>query len=263
MNIAAAHARGECLMRKILLLLACAGLAGCGNLSTRLRQKWKEVKDPRLLKTCLVTNWGAGVWLAHDDTGSYVLTSANVLKGFDDATVSLVDPVLRRYEEFDADVVARSHREKVALVLLRLRERPSFAKPFTTRLANPFKPGQEREVDLMVITADRPVADRLSVFEHKMRVGAKANEDESDADGAWWTVSRGCLHGGSIKVSPGAPVFEGEALVGLVESSPGMAKRKNDDGTEELFIGATIGLPNDILAFLRASKDAHLLTQGE
>jgi hypothetical protein len=250
-------------MKKTLLLLACVGLAGCGNLSARLRQSWSEVSDPRLLKTCLVTNWGSGLWLAHNSKGSYVLTSANVLKGFDDATVSLVDPVLRRYEEFEADVVARSHREKVALVLLRLRERPSFAKPFTTPLASPFKPGEERQVDLMIITADRPVTDRLSVFEHKVRVGAKANEDVSDADGAWWTVSRGCMHGGSIKVRPGAPVFKGEALVGLVESSPGMAKRRNNDGTEELLIGATIGLPHDILAFLRESRYAHLLAQGE
>ena len=119
----------------------------------------------------------------------------------------------------------------------------------------------------MVVAADRPAVDKLSVFQHKIRVGARKNDGEddaeSDAEGTWWTVSRGCMHGGNIKVSPGAPVFEGEALVGLVESSPGMAKRKRADGTEELLIGATIGLPHDILAFLRESKYADLLAQGE
>jgi hypothetical protein len=259
----------ERLMRKTLLLLACVGFAGCGNLSTRLRQKWEGVEDPRLLKTCLVTNWGAGLWLAHTDDGSYVLTSANVTQRFETATVSLVGPGSRHFEEIEADVVARSHREKVALVLLRLQERPSFAKPFTTRLAKPFKPGEERKLELMVATVDRPFVDTLPVFEYRMRVGAKTDEyededdDRDEAEGTWWTVSRGCMHGGSIKVSPGSPVFEGEALVGLVEASPGMAKRKADDGTEELLIGATIGLPHDILAFLRDSKYAHLLAQGE
>jgi len=248
----------ETTMRRMLLLLACLIPIGCGNLTTRFTQEWTGIDDPRLLRTCLIEDWGSGVWIAKTERGSYVLTSRDVLGPYDTASVYIVNPNDGQYEEFEARVVASAPLDKESLVLLRVQAGPDFSEPFTTPLAKPFGDGEERKAELMLSTKKKPSAYELPIFEHKKRIGAKVKEGEEPSN-AWNTVSRGCMYGGSLKTNRGEPVFQGDALVGVVNESPGMARQKTKDGGEELRVGLTVILPHDVLTFLTRNGYADLV----
>jgi hypothetical protein len=82
-----------------------------------------------------------------------------------------------------------------------------------------------------------------------------------------WTIVKGLLHGGILEANSGSPVFDGERLVGLVESSPGVgAYRPLEDATHggpdastsapQLIQGVVTSVPQTIRAFLDAHRPA-------
>ncbi len=242
--------------RLLVLLVLWLTVGGCGSAAFRDKQDWSSVSDSRLYRACHVTNWGSGVWIAHADGVSYILTCAHVLEGATSAKVHLFNPAAKRYETFAADVLHAGHPHKEDLAVLRLRTAPAFAEPFKTRLAPSAKEGQTQRAAVMNISfgaEDKPLAMEFPVVPVTQQVSSYI----PDTDGkTQWVLTKGLVHGGISQANSGSPVFVGTSLYGLVESAPmlGAIETRSSASTRPqttLVSGACTSTPDDVEAFLR------------
>jgi hypothetical protein len=240
----------------ILMVAMCLTIAGCGGATFRDHQDWTQITDARLFRTCQVTEWGSGVWLAHTEGVSYVLTCAHVLEGARWVKVHIVNPKSGSYESFDAEALYVGHPHKEDLALLRLCKAPAFAEPFKTRLAFPTGEGEASRATVMNISfgaEDKPFALEFPMVPVTQKISSYLPDSAGTTE---WTLTKGLMHGGITQANSGSPVFTGTALYGLVESSPFIAliDHKSSASTQPqstLVIGVCTSIPDNVESFLR------------
>ena len=220
-------------------------LTGCANMSVRRNQDWSQVNDPRLLKTVQVGNWGSGVIIEHLRERVLVLTCAHLVEDGEEVAVYAVNPDNRCYEKHLAHVVYRGHPHNDDLALLVIRERQKPSRSYVTELAEDFQEGEERPAAVMNVSrgAERsPFAWEGQVFQCTMDVSSVIPDRNGRTQ---WRVPGGVLHGGITEANSGSPVFEGDRLVGLCESSPGIGNKGN-----VYYTGVKTSLPQTVRCFL-------------
>lgn len=174
-----------------------------------------------------------------------VLTCAHLVKGNQSISVYVVDPDTRHYRRLSARVSKRTHPHKEDLALLTVENSPAVRTPLHVGLADDFAEGEERKVAIMSVSIgakERPSSWEGRIFQYTMSVSSFM-PDESD--GATWKLPKGTLHGGIVEANSGSPVFQGERLVGLAESSPGIGIKGS-----EILTGVQTSLPQTIRSFL-------------
>ena len=177
----------------------------------------------------------------------FVLTPAHVV-GKSRSVSVWIPPDYRRYS---GEVVATStFREDLAL--LRIAPPPP-GKGFLLRLAPDFAKGERRRsVDVMVTTLEgKPFVYSGPIIEDSV-LWATSQPDENGS--ANYVRLMACVYGGAVQANSGAPVFQGDRLVGLHEVSPYHAEI---DGIG--VIGLGISIPQRIRAFLEKHGYAKLL----
>jgi hypothetical protein len=115
-------------------------------------------------------------------------------------------------------------------------------------LADPVDPNDLRRVSLMNTAfgaEDRPFVLDLPLRGFRRNVSTAVPDERGDST---WTQTKGLLHGGIVEANSGSPVFAGEKLVGLVESSPGFARALEGS---DVISGVVVSTPQEIEAFLR------------
>ncbi len=231
--------------------IACVAICGCGTSGFRGGQDWSGVEDSRLLRTVHVTEYGSGILLAVDGAKGcfYVLTCAHLVEEGRPVDLWAVDPEARRYVQFRGEVVGRSHphREDLALVRARLggESLPAYSR---FALADPVDPNNQRRVSLMNTAfgaEDRPFVLDLPLLGFRRNVSTAVPDEQG---GSAWTQTKGLLYGGITEANSGSPVFAGNKLLGLVESSPGFA---DAPGSADVISGVVVSTPQEIETFLR------------
>lgn len=136
----------------------CLTFAGCGFASVRSTQDWTHIEDPRFFRTCHVTNYGSGVCIARREDALFILANSHVVGRSETVTVYVPNENTRRYDRFEATVIASAHVDKVDLALLRVDDPPA-GETYELRLARPLAAGEVRDpVHLVVLTApERPI----------------------------------------------------------------------------------------------------------
>ena len=229
-------------------VLACVSailLAGCANMSVRRSQDWSQVDDPRLFKTVQVGNWGSGVIVEHSRDRMLVLTCAHLVEDGESVDVFRVNSDTRRYEKRKARVMYRGHPHKDDLALLTVHDPPPPRLPFVLALAGDFEEGEERAAAIMNVScgADkRPFAWEGRIFQCTVDVSSVIPDRNGRTR---WQLPTGILHGGVTQANSGSPVFEGERLVGLNESSPGIGNKGNT-----YYTGVQTSLPQTVRSFM-------------
>lgn len=229
-----------------LLSLVLACLVGCGNMSIRRSQDWSEVQHPRFFRACQVGNWGSGVILEHTTSRMLVLTCAHLVEEGQSVAVYFVDPEQRAYSKVSGRVIHRSHPHKEDLALIEVTHCPAPSREIRTHIAPQFSEGEERTVDIVNVAMgaqERPFAFQGPLFRHVGRVSTVIPDEKGQTE---WTIAKGLMHGGILQANSGSPIFDHERLVGLTETSPGLAAR---DG--ELHQGIITSLPETLRRFLK------------
>lgn len=231
----------------VMALLAMPGVTGCGLRSIRRSQDWGGVTDDRVYRTCHVGNYGSGVIWRSDENGAIVLTCAHLVKDGARVTVRYRSPQIDRWLSCAMQVAYRSHPQKEDLaVLISPHPLPHVHWP-PLGISNRV-PGSSEIVSIAFGAERRPLIHTFASSALEASVSTVIPDEDGNTK---WIVPKALLYGGILQANSGSPVWDGENLVGLVESSPAVAVI---DG--QLQQGVMVSSPANIDAALRAVGEA-------
>ncbi len=233
-----------------LLPLLALVLAACGLSSVRRAQDWSQVTDPRFRLVCHVGNWGSGVLVDCDATGANVLTCAHLVEEGETVTLSFQNAARAGWVAYDGRVVRRSHPHKQDLALVRVDTKAFHLAPTTLAVADGFAPGAEGVVQVFNIAFG---AEKEPFLLDLPAVGSvnSVTSNIPDASGATrWQIDQVVVHGGITQANSGSPVFDGDRLVGLVESAPAGARTPKGG----MVLGVAVTAPSVVRAFLETAR---------
>ncbi len=241
----------------MVALVLLGTLSGCGAGAFRDRQDWSGVEDARLYRACHVTNFGSGVVLGCAGGDAYVLTCAHLVAEGASVGVYVPRPDGSGYQRFSGRVLVRSHPHKEDLALLQLDGKPEgIPADAKISLAQPLLDGEQTDVTVLSVSfgaEDRPAAADAKYLAHVATVSSIVPDKQGRTK---WQLSKGLVHGGVRQANSGSPVFAGDALVGLCESSPAFA---NAPGGKQVLTGVMASRPGEILGFLGRHGYLHLV----
>lgn len=245
MNNSASRVASPHIFLAILLIIACNG--GCGLTTVRGSQDWIGVDDARLYRACHVGNYGSGVILRSDETGSLVLTCAHLV---DDERRVKVHYRIRNADRWGAHtfrVLHRSHPHKEDLaILFSPQPLPQVSLPPLTIAAD--VPASADLLSVAFGAENRPFALTVPSALYQSSVTTVIPDQAGETA---WTIPKVLLHGGVFQANSGSPVMVGDELLGLVESSPGLAVIEG-----EVKQGVVVSSPANILEVIREAGAA-------
>lgn len=232
----------------LLLSLLFFLLPSCGLTSLRSSQDWSNVTDQRFFKTCHVGNYGSGVLIAYQNKKAHILTCTHLVSNDEWKTIHLFNPKSQSYQSYRGRVILKTHPHKEDLAIIECENLDLDMAPFKIQLATSLsQPDQNLTLLNTAFGAEeKPFSLNLPAFEYDHKVSTVIPDKDGQKE---WTLKKVLLHGGVQQANSGSPVFKGNDLVGLVESSPGFAVRNN-----VLVHGIVVSSPNSVRKVLDSLK---------